>query len=107
MTTLGRRAKRSRSVAARAVLHGLEGVVADARSRWPVDTGRSAAGLSATPTQDGARVSDSAPYTVFIKSGGRHPWTDLVVVPVERLASGALLDEIGERIVADLARDGG
>lgn len=107
VTTLGRRARRGRSIAARAVLHGLEGVVAAAEPSWPVASGRSKAALAAEPTTEGARIPEPAPYARFIVSHGRHPWNDLVVVPVGRLASGALLDDIGDRLIADLARDGG
>lgn len=81
-------------------------VVEDARDRWPVETGRSRAGLdlAVRPTSGGASasVTDEAPYTKMIKlRSGVRPWRDYI-----RKAGAEAVAEMGPEILRALREEG-
>lgn len=78
---------------ARHLLRSMAGMlVAEAKTRWPVDTGRSKASIRWTQPSGGlpqVEISARTPYTLYIISGGVHPWTAYILRPVRDLLDTA------------------
>ncbi len=87
----------------------IDAVYMNARMSWPVKTGRSKGDLDngiavAGDTADAfVQNKNSGGYAFFVRSGGRHAWTELVRRPMQEGASG-LAAELGEDVVDRLSR---
>lgn len=89
---------------AEAVERAADRIVAEARERWPVRTGRSRAGLEAVVVVDPGlttirgTVVNEVEYARFVKDKqDRSAMTELLAKPI-RAATPALIAEIGDRV---------
>jgi hypothetical protein len=76
----------------------LSQVVAEARTRWPRDTGQSAAQLVVRPTPTGARVVLTG-YAPYVRRSGveREAWLELVADRVDpQRAATRIAEEVGD-----------
>jgi hypothetical protein len=109
LSTLSKRARTLLDQITAKVLRDEAGkVIAFARGRWPVDTGRSKAALRWVQDPDGKvhllcqATQPGRPgvkYAPYIKSHGLRPWNDLIVVPAKDSARRAP-HEIARRFLA-------
>lgn len=109
LSTLSRRARTLLDAITKKVLRDEAGkVITFARSRWPVDTGRSKAALRWVQDPDGRThllcqaTQPGRPgvkYAPYIRSHGLRPWFELIVVPGRAIGRTAPR-EIGRRFIA-------